>query len=158
LSIDSNNRQRGNDEADAPLLVEEDDSANDVEVVIGAVESNETDYKAADELEAALGIKAKEPGSALLFGFWRNLRALLASTRGNGTAFLITTGHNPDNPDQPLIVHLFAPAACCATSAAASSGLLVVACRNERRGWAGLGLSAPTRHCRPNKCPGPPAA
>jgi hypothetical protein len=78
------------------LLVEEDDSANDVEVVIGAADSNETDYEAADELEAALGIKAKEPGTALLFGLWRNLRALV-STRGNRTALHITTGHSADN-------------------------------------------------------------
>jgi major membrane immunogen (membrane-anchored lipoprotein) len=69
LSIDKNNRQRGNDERVASLLVEGDDSAKDVEVVIGAVESNQADHKAADQLDAALGIKAKEPGTALRFGF-----------------------------------------------------------------------------------------
>ena len=36
----------------------------DVEVVIGAVESNQANNKAADELEAALGVKAKEPAAA----------------------------------------------------------------------------------------------
>ena len=51
------------------MLVEGDDSAKDVEVVIGAVESNQADHKAADQLDAAQGIKAKEPETALLFGF-----------------------------------------------------------------------------------------
>jgi len=68
LSIDSHNRQRGNDEADAALLVEGDDSAKDVEVVIGAVESNQDNNKAADELEDALSVKTKEP-AAVLLGF-----------------------------------------------------------------------------------------
>ena len=42
-----------------------------------------------------MGIKAKEPGTALLFGFWRNFRAP-AGTRDNRTAFRITTGHSAD--------------------------------------------------------------
>ena len=41
------------------MLVEGDHSAEDVEVVIGAVKSNQAYNKAAEELEAALGIKAK---------------------------------------------------------------------------------------------------
>ena len=56
FGYDNHNRQRGNDEPDAPLLVEGDDSAKDVEVVIGAIESNQANNKAADELEAALGV------------------------------------------------------------------------------------------------------
>jgi major membrane immunogen (membrane-anchored lipoprotein) len=66
LSIDKNNRQRGNDEADAPLLVEGENSAEEVDVVIGAVKSNEADHKAADELKAALGVKSKELAAALI--------------------------------------------------------------------------------------------
>jgi len=66
LSIDKNHRQRGNDEADASLLVEGDDSAKDVEVVIGAVESNQANNKAADELEPTLTVEAKESAAALL--------------------------------------------------------------------------------------------
>ena len=78
------------------MLFEEDDSANDVDVVIGAVEGNEADHKAADQLEATLGIKTKEPGTALLFGFWRNL-SVLAGTRGNRRTFGITIGHGAGN-------------------------------------------------------------
>jgi len=96
FGYDSNNRQRGSDKPDAPLLVEGDDSANDVEVFIGAVEGNEADHQAADQLNAALGIKTKEPGTALLLGFWRNLRALV-STRGDRTALHTTNGHSADN-------------------------------------------------------------
>jgi major membrane immunogen (membrane-anchored lipoprotein) len=66
LSIDSHNRQRGSDEPDASLLVEGDNSAEEVDVVIGAVKSNQANNKAADELEAALSIKTKEPAAALL--------------------------------------------------------------------------------------------
>jgi len=69
FGYDSHNRQRGNDEADASLLVEEDNPAEEVDLVIGAVESNEADHKAADQLDAALGFKSKKPGTALLFGF-----------------------------------------------------------------------------------------
>ena len=65
FGYDKNNRQRGNDEADAPLLVEGENSAEEVDVVIGAVESNEANHKAADELEDALSVKAKEPAAAL---------------------------------------------------------------------------------------------
>jgi len=66
LSIDKNNRQRGNDEADAPLLVEGDDLAKDIEMVIGAAESYQANNKAADELEPTLTVEAKEPAAALL--------------------------------------------------------------------------------------------
>jgi major membrane immunogen (membrane-anchored lipoprotein) len=66
LSIDSHNRQRGSDKPDALLLVEGDESTEDVDVVIGAVESNKADHKAADELKAALGVKSKELAAALI--------------------------------------------------------------------------------------------
>ncbi|WP_341899995.1 hypothetical protein [Synechococcus sp. UW140] len=75
FGYDNHNRQRGNDEPDAELLVEGDDSAKDVEVVIGAVEGNEADYKAANDLEPTLAIETKKPTAALL-GFWRNSNVL----------------------------------------------------------------------------------
>ena len=96
MSIDKNNRQRGSDEPDALLLVEGDDSTEDVDVVIGAVESNKADHQAADQLDAALGIKTKEPGTALLFGFWRNL-SVLVDTRSDRRTFGITIGHGAGN-------------------------------------------------------------
>jgi hypothetical protein len=40
LSIDKNNRQRGKDEPNAPLLVELDAAAEEVDMVVGAVKSN----------------------------------------------------------------------------------------------------------------------
>ncbi|WP_161567556.1 hypothetical protein [Synechococcus sp. BS55D] len=98
MSIDNHNRQRGNDEADASLLVEGENFAEEVDVVIGAVESNEADHKAADQLDAALGIKTKEPGTALLFGFWRNL-SVLVDTRGDMHRFGITVAHSADRPE-----------------------------------------------------------
>lgn len=61
-------------------------------MVIGAVESNQANNKAADELEDALSVKAKEPAASLT-GFWRNLRALVG-TRGTRTAFRITNAEN----------------------------------------------------------------
>ncbi|TCD58082.1 hypothetical protein [Synechococcus sp. BS55D] len=95
FGYDKNNRQRGNDEADASLPVEGDDSAKDVEMVIGAVESNQANNKAADELEPTLTVEAKEPAAALL-GFWRNLR-VLAGTGVDNTTFNITIGHGAGN-------------------------------------------------------------
>lgn len=96
MSIDKNHRQRGNDEADASLLVEGDDLTEDVEVVIGAVKSNQANNKAADELEAALGVKAKKPAAALT-GFWRNL-SVLAGTGVDKPTFNITIAHSTDRP------------------------------------------------------------
>ena len=79
------------------MLVEGDDSANDVEVVIGAVESNKADHQAADQLDAALGVKSKEPAAALL-GFWRN-PSVLAGAGGDRRTFGITTGHGHEQPN-----------------------------------------------------------
>ena len=93
--FDKNNRQRGNDEPDAPLLVEGDDSAEDVEVVIGAIKSNQANNKAADELEPTLTVEAKESAAALL-GFWRTLSAP-AATGFDKTTFNITVAHSADN-------------------------------------------------------------
>ena len=75
FGYDKNNRQRGNDEADAPLLVEGENSAKDVDVVIGAVESNQANHRAANDLEPTLAIETKKPTAALL-GFWRNSNVL----------------------------------------------------------------------------------
>ena len=96
FGYDNHNRQRGNDEADTPLLVEGENSAEEVDVVIGAVESNQADHQAPDQLDAALGIKTKEPGTALMFGFWRNL-SVLAGTGGDRRTFGITIGHGAGN-------------------------------------------------------------
>jgi len=48
------------------LLVEGDDLAKDIEMVIGAAESYQANNKAADELEPTLTVEAKEPAAALL--------------------------------------------------------------------------------------------
>ena len=86
MSVDSHNRQRGNDEADASLLVEDDDPAKDVEVVIGAVESNQANHRAAHDLKPTLAIETKRPTAALL-GFWRNSNVLTgAKTACTGTS------------------------------------------------------------------------
>ena len=118
-------------------------------MVIGAVESNEADHKAADELKAALGVKSKELAAALN-GFWRSLRALVG-TRDTRTALGITTGHNADNPDQPLIVHLFA-VAHHATSGVCAGGFRAVFVRQARGGP--LRSTPPARH--PPTAPTPP--
>ncbi|MBM5798334.1 MAG: hypothetical protein FJ060_09310 [Cyanobacteria bacterium K_Offshore_0m_m2_072] len=66
MSIDKNNRQQCNYEADDPLLVEGENSAEEVDVVIGAVKSNQSNNKAADELEPTPTVEAKKPAAALL--------------------------------------------------------------------------------------------
>jgi len=78
FGYDKNNRQRGSDEPDASLLVEGENSVEEVDVVIGAVKSNRSNNKAADELEPTLTVEAKEPAAALV-GFWRNLRVLVGT-------------------------------------------------------------------------------
>lgn len=57
------------------MLVEGDDSAKDVDVVIGAVESNQANHRAANDLEPTLAIETKKPTAAPL-GFWRNSNVL----------------------------------------------------------------------------------
>jgi hypothetical protein len=75
FGYDKNNRQRGNDEADTPLLVEGDESAKDADVVKGAAESNQANDRAAHDLEPNLAIETKKPKAALL-RFWRNFNDL----------------------------------------------------------------------------------
>jgi len=91
LSIDKNNRQKGNDEADASLLVEGDESAKDVDVVIEAVESNQANHRAAHNLEPTLAIETKKPTAALL-GFWRNFKDLAGARNAH-------TGHGDEQPN-----------------------------------------------------------
>ena len=71
----------------------EDKSTKDVEVVIGAVESNQANHRAAHDLEPTLTVEAKEPAAALL-GFWRN-PSVLAGTGVNKPTFNITIAHTP---------------------------------------------------------------
>ena len=99
FGYDKNHRQRGNDEPDAPLLVEGDESAKDVDVVIGAVESNQANHRAANDLEPTLAIETKKPKAALL-GFWRNFKALAGArtARTCQPALGITTGHSHEKP------------------------------------------------------------
>jgi hypothetical protein len=63
LRIDNHKRQRGNDEPDAPLLLEEEDAAGEGDVVIGGKESDQGDHGAAGGLQQALSVK--ERGGAL---------------------------------------------------------------------------------------------
>jgi hypothetical protein len=51
--------------ADAQLLVQGEVSTEEVDVVKGAVKSNQANNKPADELEAALNLTVKKPAPAL---------------------------------------------------------------------------------------------
>jgi hypothetical protein len=62
LSIDNHKRQRGNDEPDTPLLLEEEDAAGEGDVVIGEEESNQGDHAGARGLLQAS--RVKESGGA----------------------------------------------------------------------------------------------
>jgi hypothetical protein len=53
LSIDKNERQRGSDETDAPLLLESDGATEDGDVVIGGEQGDQGEHGAAEGLEAA---------------------------------------------------------------------------------------------------------
>jgi hypothetical protein len=57
LSIDKNKRQRGSDEPHAPLLLEEDDTVGEGDVVIGRKEGDQGDHGASCGFQQALGIK-----------------------------------------------------------------------------------------------------
>jgi hypothetical protein len=58
LSIDKNCRHRGNDEGDAPLLLESDAAAEDGDVVIGGKESDQAEDQAAARLDGTEVIQA----------------------------------------------------------------------------------------------------
>ena len=53
LSIDKNCRHRGNDEGDAPLLLEREAAAGDGDVVIGGEQGDQAEEQAADGLDEA---------------------------------------------------------------------------------------------------------
>ena len=76
LSIDKNCRQRGNDENDAPLLLEREVSTGEGDVVIGGEQRDEADDQASEGLQPAKPIKAR-PGTQEIGRFWR-IRRLLA--------------------------------------------------------------------------------
>jgi hypothetical protein len=61
LSIDNNDRHRGSDEGDAPLLGDGDVAPGEGDVVIGGEQSDQADGKAADRLG---GTKAIQPEGA----------------------------------------------------------------------------------------------
>jgi len=63
LSVDKNERQRGSDPEDSPLLLDGDGGCGEADVVIRAEQGDQTDQEAADGLNQACAI---EPGFALL--------------------------------------------------------------------------------------------
>lgn len=54
FGYDSHNRQRGSDEPDAPLPVEGDAVAEEIDMVVRALESNQADHQPADGLNPAV--------------------------------------------------------------------------------------------------------
>jgi len=59
LSIDKNNRHRGSDEGDAPLLLEVEGAAVEGDVVIGGEESDQAKCDAAKGLGEPEAVEAK---------------------------------------------------------------------------------------------------
>ena len=57
LSIDKNERKRDNDEPDAPLLLEGDDVAGEVDVVIGGEEGHRADRDAGECLDGCRSVE-----------------------------------------------------------------------------------------------------
>jgi hypothetical protein len=57
LSVDKNERHRGKDEPDTPLLRERDGAGGEGDVVIGGEQSDQGDNNAADGLDPALAIQ-----------------------------------------------------------------------------------------------------
>jgi hypothetical protein len=57
LSIDKNDRQRGSDEPDAPLLLEGEVTAGEGDVVIGGKQSDQGDHAAAEGFQQAFAIE-----------------------------------------------------------------------------------------------------
>ncbi|QPN64280.1 hypothetical protein [Synechococcus sp. CBW1004] len=69
MSIDKNCRHRGNDENDAPLLLEGDAGAGEGDVVIGREQGDQAEGQTADGLGETEAVKAEtvEPWE----GAWR---------------------------------------------------------------------------------------
>jgi len=63
LSVDKNERQRGSDPDDSPLLLDGDGGRGEADVVIRGEQGDQTDQEAAHGLNKACAI---EPGFALL--------------------------------------------------------------------------------------------
>ena len=57
LSVDKNERHRGSDAPDAPLLREREGAGGEGDVVIGGEQSDQGDHNSADGLDPALAIK-----------------------------------------------------------------------------------------------------
>jgi hypothetical protein len=58
LSVDKNDRHRGSDEGDAPLLLEADALAGEADVVIGREQGDQAEDQAAAGLEGTEKIQA----------------------------------------------------------------------------------------------------
>ena len=59
MSIDNHCRQRGNDERDAPLLLELEGAAGEGDVVIGGEQGDQAEGDAAEHLEHTQAIQAQ---------------------------------------------------------------------------------------------------
>jgi len=79
LSIDKNNRQRGNDAPDAPLLLKLDSGWAEVDVVIGGIQSNQANHQATQELNPGGTVESEETELSIQ-QVWRN-RSDLAGQR-----------------------------------------------------------------------------
>jgi hypothetical protein len=79
LSIDKNNRQRGNDAPDAPLLVEGEPVGAEGDVVIGGIQSNQANHQATQELNPGGTVESEETELSMQ-QVWRN-RSNLAGQR-----------------------------------------------------------------------------
>ena len=71
MSIDKNDRQRGSDEPDAPLLLEGEVTAGEGDVVIGGKQGDQGDHGATGGLQQALAIEAqRQAGGIRGWGWW----------------------------------------------------------------------------------------
>jgi len=92
LSVDKNERHRGNDEPDTPLLRELEGAGREGDVVIGSEQSDQGDHNSADGLDRALAIKA-------VGVYWRQVWRRSRSG--------IDLRHNPSPPSGTRIVRTY---------------------------------------------------
>ena len=78
LRVDKNDRHRGSDEGDSPLLLETDAAAEDGDVVIGGKESDQAEKQTATGLDGTEVIQAG-PGALWICQFWRSWGRLAVS-------------------------------------------------------------------------------
>jgi hypothetical protein len=64
-SVDKNNRQRGKDAPDAPLLLKLDSGWAEVDVVIGGIQSNQANHQAAQELNPGPAVETEQTQAPL---------------------------------------------------------------------------------------------